>query len=160
MQSRNRDGYGKVKRDNKELRANRVAYELANGVDLGDLIVRHTCDNPPCCNPKHLIPGTHKDNAIDRDTRDRRFGGSVGHSKLTAEQVVEIYQSADSLTYLACKFNVNDATIRDIMEGRTWQMVTSGLEPRKKPDGRHVRQVTLLTALIGIAPPTASPVDG
>lgn len=31
----------------------------------------HQCDNPPCCNPWHIYPGTHQDNSDDMDRRDR-----------------------------------------------------------------------------------------
>lgn len=42
--------------------AHRVAYELHHGIRLPYVakitpttpVVRHTCDNPPCCNPFHL----------------------------------------------------------------------------------------------------------
>lgn len=31
----------------------------------------HHCDNPPCCNPWHIYPGTHQDNLDDVERRDR-----------------------------------------------------------------------------------------
>lgn len=33
--------------------------------------VRVSCDNPPCCNPKHLRLGTQKDNKQDQIDRHR-----------------------------------------------------------------------------------------
>lgn len=32
---------------------------------------RHTCDYPPCVNPRHLIDGTHADNMADMAERGR-----------------------------------------------------------------------------------------
>lgn len=47
-------------------RAHRLAYIEANGPLPADVLVRHTCDNPPCGNLRHLRAGTHGDNMADR----------------------------------------------------------------------------------------------
>jgi len=59
------DGYGQVKWNGHGTRAHRVAWELIYGPILEGLLVCHTCDNPPCCNPSHLFLGTQKDNIQD-----------------------------------------------------------------------------------------------
>jgi hypothetical protein len=71
---RNYRGYGqkvlnRLSMSRKITGAHRVAYYLHHGVHPGDLIVRHKCDNPSCCNPAHLELGTIADN--NRDTRER-----------------------------------------------------------------------------------------
>lgn len=63
------DGYGRVRIGRRNRKAHRVAYQLANGPFPAHLIIRHTCDNPPCCNPDHLLTGTHQDNMNDRRER-------------------------------------------------------------------------------------------
>lgn len=49
--------------------AHRVAYRRAKGPIPKGQVVRHSCDNPPCCNPLHLSLGTYTDNL--RDARER-----------------------------------------------------------------------------------------
>lgn len=71
----NNRGYGRftVYRGERRFRplAHRLAYELANGELARALVVRHSCDNPPCCNPAHLSVGTQRDNARDAQERGR-----------------------------------------------------------------------------------------
>lgn len=65
-------GYGVLGSDLKH-RVHRVAWEAVNGRPVPEgLVVRHRCDNPPCCNPDHLEVGTHADNARDAIVRGRR----------------------------------------------------------------------------------------
>ena len=47
------------------------------------MIVRHTCDNPPCINPMHLQLGTQGDNMRDRYMRgrDRSFNRAKTHCR-------------------------------------------------------------------------------
>lgn len=69
-----KDGYGGVGRHMDGVRyqrAHRLAYRLHYGSDPGALLVLHTCDNPPCCNPTHLRLGTVEDNNADMLAKGR-----------------------------------------------------------------------------------------
>lgn len=55
--------------------AHRVAHFLASGRDPHPLLVLHSCDNPPCCNPAHLREGNFRDNAQDAMRRGRMATG-------------------------------------------------------------------------------------
>lgn len=57
--------------NNKKLLAYRAVYQLMKGPIPDGQLVRHTCDNSLCCNPKHLELGTHSDNNNDIYMRDR-----------------------------------------------------------------------------------------
>ena len=51
--------------------AHRVAYELWVGPIPEGMVIMHLCDNPPCCNPDHLRPGTYVDNMQDCSKKGR-----------------------------------------------------------------------------------------
>jgi hypothetical protein len=54
--------------------AHRVAYALTHGfAEITGKIVMHSCDNPLCCNPKHLSVGTQADNMQDASAKGRMY---------------------------------------------------------------------------------------
>jgi hypothetical protein len=73
--SHDRNGYGHLTRFGKQVRAHRVAWELANGREPRGCIC-HSCDNPACVNPAHLWEGSHADNMRDMHAKRRHPGGS------------------------------------------------------------------------------------
>lgn len=73
------NGYGNFKAGRySNIPSHRMAYWLASGVYPADLLVRHKCDNPVCCNPAHLELGTAADNAQDKVERGRHRNGHTG----------------------------------------------------------------------------------
>lgn len=63
--------YGKIKIGPTYVAAHRVAYYITNGPFNEELNVCHKCDNPKCCNPKHLFLGTQADNNLDKIKKGR-----------------------------------------------------------------------------------------
>lgn len=67
--NRGRSGYGLIflsKREGKLVEsAHRVAVRLSGRHIPEGMVVLHSCDNPPCCNPAHLRVGTAKENTHD-----------------------------------------------------------------------------------------------
>lgn len=70
-------GYGKfmVTKSSGTTTAHRYSYEMAHGPIPDGLMVRHSCDNPPCVNPAHLAVGTAQNNADDIADHGRRRTG-------------------------------------------------------------------------------------
>jgi len=63
-------GYGNFQAQSRQYIAHRLAFFLVTG-RWGAICICHHCDNPCCCNPKHLFPGTVKDNVRDMYLKGR-----------------------------------------------------------------------------------------
>jgi HNH endonuclease len=122
-----RKGYGKTFWGGRKQRAHRVAYELTYGPIPEGLNILHKCDNPPCCNPTHLIVGTQHENNTDKKTKGRQFhplGERNPKVKLSWEKVREIrkmYSEGVPQYLLAEQFSVTRASIYDIVNHKHWK---------------------------------------
>jgi hypothetical protein len=87
----NGKGYGRFRVGGRWVTASRISWALAHDVDFpADKIACHTCDNPPCCNPDHIWPGTTSENAQDAINKGRRPSSKLatcGHD-ISGENVV------------------------------------------------------------------------
>lgn len=69
------DGYGSFKLASyRTVTASRLALIAYKMQEPEGLHVLHRCDNPSCCNPRHLRFGTVADNAQDKVSRGRARG--------------------------------------------------------------------------------------
>lgn len=68
---RDNHGYGRVNFMTTAIKAHRVSYEMRHGPIPDGLVIRHSCDNPNCVNPKHLSTGTQSQNMKDASSRGR-----------------------------------------------------------------------------------------
>lgn len=127
-----RHGYGRIADKGKKIFAHRIAYKLYYGILPDDKDVLHKCDNPPCCNPKHLFLGTHKDNM--RECAERgRSKNPVFHyedhplAKLDWEKVKDIRSNYRGLSgeqkYYSNKYGVTTAAIRNVLTEKTWKQI-------------------------------------
>lgn len=122
-------GYGMVSWNGKQKYAHRIALSLTDGDWDSRMVVCHTCDNPPCCNPNHLWRGTQLANMRDKTTKGRnvvagnagRQGQTNGNSKLTKEQVLAIRQSTAPQKALMAEYGLSRVHIFRIKKFRTWR---------------------------------------
>lgn len=127
------DGYGKLKREGRTLRAHRFFYEQFVGTIPKGFVVCHRCDTPLCVNPKHLFVGTHLDNERDKDAKGRRSpspgvthrhtlrrGVSHHKAKLSDDAVREIRAGQLPTLYYARKYEVSMSTIQRAKARKNW----------------------------------------
>lgn len=123
-------GYGKRCIKQKYYLVHRLAFEERHGY-LPD-VVRHTCDNPPCYNPDHLIAGTQADNMRDMVSRGRsRVGRKHWAAKLSPGQVEEIreaYASGEPQPSIAARYDVSRGHVSNIVRGSTWKTTEETIE--------------------------------
>jgi hypothetical protein len=121
--AKNTHGYGFVRTERKT--ASRKAYELAHCVDLpGSVVVRHSCDNPICCNPLHLLSGSHADNSRDKVRRGRARRGDRHPFAKLSDEIVRISRKAhaegETVQNLASAYGVAHEVMRRAIRGMTW----------------------------------------
>ncbi|NIJ24789.1 hypothetical protein FHT01_002331 [Sphingomonas japonica] len=107
----------------------RVAWQMANGPMPSELFACHSCDNPSCCNPKHIWPGTPKENTQDSIRKLRRVGEGMGRNKLTNIDVLNIKDrllAGDLPSDIANSYGVNLSTVLRIRQGSNWAHLTGG----------------------------------
>ena len=123
--------YAQVVHEGVMLYRHRLAYCEANDVTLPAIkgkVVRHTCDNPRCINPEHLLIGTPQDNSTDMTRRGRQAKG-VAHprAKLTEADVqfIRKHYKPCCKTYggsvLAKRFKVSPSIISGVVKRLGWQ---------------------------------------
>lgn len=116
--SRDANGYGRITHGGRSIGAHVAALESKLDRELGDdEVARHDCDNPPCCNPDHLVPGSVLDNNHDAIARGRNA------KQLTDDQVEAIRSEAGALGWgcrvaLGKKYGVSGQHIGRIVRRR------------------------------------------
>ena len=115
---RDSDGYGIYRKNGRSVRAHRHVFELAYG--WLPPCVCHQCDNPSCCNPRHLFGGTVKANHDDMN-RKGRAPLRRNPTKLTAEKVQAIRaREGDDRFAVASEYGVHPNHVWKIWKRETW----------------------------------------
>lgn len=131
--SRSIRGYGRFQYKGKIVGAHRVTYEVYKGPIPEGLFILHSCDNPSCVNPNHLIEGTQKDNMRDMFGKNRypmeklyQPGPDHHNAKLTWEQVQEIrflYAQGEITQWdLGVKFGVTQPVINRVVRNKGYKL--------------------------------------
>ena len=133
---KNAEGYGRTWINEVGYYAHRVIFNLAypNVIKLSapkdaedNGYILHTCDNPSCCNPKHLFVGTHSDNMADKVSKNRqkKFPSDSGpRCKLSISQAREARQlrkNGASVKDLAKQFGLSLPSMKTLLAGKSYK---------------------------------------
>ena len=120
----NKHGYGQYKLARKARWAHRVAYALHHNTEPDGLVIRHSCDNPSCCNPHHMLTGSLADNVADRVARQRSaFGTKNCNAKLTEDAVRKIRKDSRPVQVIADEYGVHYSNISRVRRNESWTHV-------------------------------------
>lgn len=133
--SRDKDGYGifsyreKGSKTSTTVRATRWAWKELYGSLPDDQFVCHTCDNPPCQNPRHWFLGFPAQNTADMVAKARhkpglKPGEEHYRSRLTWDQVDEMRRlhASGEWTHqaLADRFDIGRRAVSRIVNNERW----------------------------------------
>jgi len=127
--STERLGYRQMRVSGKHLYVHRISFFLYHGYIDESLMVRHTCDNPRCVKPAHLVQGSAKLNSDDKMERNRH------NYKFSNEEVEEMRKLPMTPTVcreLAESTGSSVSAIRRMLNGEQYEWVPGAVEvPRQ-----------------------------
>lgn len=119
--TRDTAGYGRMRHQGRRVGAHRLMFYAVNGYYPEE--TRHTCDNPPCVNPSHLLDGTRSTNQRDAFERGRRTnaGRHNPNARYTPTQIAEVKElcTTHTLDQVQAMTGVHRSTVHRIRHGLT-----------------------------------------
>jgi len=121
--SKHKLGYGNFRiggRSGATAAAHRVSACLSHPDFDESLDYLHSCDNPPCCNPAHLIGGTHQDNMTDMTVKERNRTARPGNGfiKIDANgrlDIAAMFAGGLNKSAIARVFDISPTRVRQIL---------------------------------------------
>jgi hypothetical protein len=109
--------------------AHRLSYELFKAPIADGNVIMHTCDNPLCVNPDHLIQGTQLQNITDMHEKGRGrfpgpkiplYGANNPACTITKRTVIAIRnESGISVRKIASKYDVSPSQVHRILKNQS-----------------------------------------
>jgi hypothetical protein len=126
------DGYGQFYLDGEMRGAAELARTFTTGEErLPSLDTCHRCDNPPCCNPRHVRFDSRLSNVREMHERGR----AARPGRLTDEQVREIRErraAGARQIDLAADYGITDGAVSMIVRGLNWPNAGGPIQARRQ----------------------------
>lgn len=120
------NGYAQFSINQRPVWAHRFSFFLTHG-RYPEPVGRHTCDNPPCVRPDHIIEGTQADNMRDCVERGRsRKGEAVNGSRFTETDIRNMRErrsAGDTFQAIATAYQTSSSWIFQICTRAKWKHV-------------------------------------
>lgn len=121
-----RKGYAAVTIHGEPAYVTHVMFHWKQGRwPIGELL-RHTCNHSTCCNPDHLVEGTHLDNMIDR--RGRRMEVKRLNRKQVENVLMLYYVNKWRKSKISNALNILYRTVFGIIKGTHYYKYRRRLE--------------------------------
>lgn len=134
--ARSSAGYGQIRVDNRLQYVHRLVARYIGGPLNPGEVVRHSCDNPPCARPEHLLRGSQAENLGDMARRGRAATGARHgmHThperrpgRLSVAQIVEIrarYAAGETNgAALARAYGIGKSQVGRIIKRQCWELL-------------------------------------
>lgn len=119
--------YGRFNVNYRKVLVHRFSYELHKGKIPKGLVVRHTCHNPLCVNPEHLLVGTQADNMDDCIKANRQCKGSGKSDAKINESIAKDIKSklakGERNIDIAEYYGISKDIVSCIKRGLNWKHV-------------------------------------
>ena len=124
---KDKDGYGSIRDGKLNRRAHRVSYELNIASIPNGKMIRHSCNNPSCVNPNHLLPGTQVENMQDRkDAGNEPIGEHHQNHKFSDNIIRQIKAFRGTYKEISNIFNISESQVGNIKRGDQRKLTTQG----------------------------------